>query len=238
MVSILGDYSYSFPKKIPLKLKLKDMLEDNVDEKYYLSDKMLKGMLNTTFESYKLENKLLDKDGTCNNSIARFDGCPQCIEDNNLKIKEDTKKGYAEAYDGDGVYINRPHQKRGVVQKEMIQTLKTQPDVGVCVKDKISLKKDTQNYIEWEQKGRLDCDCRAWKENCVAPTTTTTPKTKVLLNNLRIRKLTPKECYRLMGFDDEDYENAKRVLSDSMIYHTAGDSIVVNVLEAIFKEMI
>ena len=42
-----------------------------------------------------------------------------------LNIKEKTKKGYAEAQDGDGVYINRPHQKRGVVQKGMIQTLKT-----------------------------------------------------------------------------------------------------------------
>lgn len=42
MVSILGDYSYCFPKPIPLKLKLKDMLEDEVDEKYYLSDKQIK----------------------------------------------------------------------------------------------------------------------------------------------------------------------------------------------------
>lgn len=41
MVSILGNYHYTFPKKIPLKLKLKDMLEDKVDEKYYLSDKMI-----------------------------------------------------------------------------------------------------------------------------------------------------------------------------------------------------
>lgn len=41
MVSLLGDYSYSFPPKQELKLKLKDMLEDQVDEKYYLSDKMI-----------------------------------------------------------------------------------------------------------------------------------------------------------------------------------------------------
>lgn len=41
MVSILGDYYYEFPKKQKLKLKLKDMLEDNVDEKYYLSDKQI-----------------------------------------------------------------------------------------------------------------------------------------------------------------------------------------------------
>ena len=41
MVSILGNYSYTFPNAIPLKLKLKDMLEKNVSEKYYLSDKMI-----------------------------------------------------------------------------------------------------------------------------------------------------------------------------------------------------
>lgn len=56
--------------------------------------------------------------------------------------------------------------------------------------------------------------------------------------DLKIRKLTPKECIRLMGFDDEDYEKMKEVNSDSQIYKQAGNSIVVNVLEAIFKEML
>ena len=45
MVSILGQYHYTFPKKKPLKLKLKDMLEDKVDEKYYLSDTIIKGFI-------------------------------------------------------------------------------------------------------------------------------------------------------------------------------------------------
>ena len=223
MVSILGDYSYSFPKKIPLKLKLKDVLEDKVDEKYYLSDKMLNGMMNTTYESYKLENKLLDKNGCCNTIIARFDGSPQCVED------ENNYSGMFQYSKSDKFMGNRD---RFTPQKEIADCLLTTPKEGV-----VELKKDTTNYIEWKQKGRLDCDCRAWKEESVAPTTTTTPNTKVLLNNLRIRKLTPKECYRLMGFDDEDYENAKNVISDSMIYHTAGDSIVVNVLMSILKEM-
>ena len=48
MVSILGDYYYEFPKDKPLKLKLKDMLEPEVDEKYFLSDKMLKCFTDTT----------------------------------------------------------------------------------------------------------------------------------------------------------------------------------------------
>lgn len=71
--------------------------------------------------------------------------------------------------------------------------------------------------------------------------TLTDPKhnSQRLFDGLRIRKLTPKECIRLMGFDDKDYESMKQAnLSDSAIYHCAGDSIVVNVLENIFKEMI
>lgn len=53
-----------------------------------------------------------------------------------------------------------------------------------------------------------------------------------------IRKLTPKECFRLMGVKDEDFENVARNQSDSSLYHLAGDSIVVNVLMAIFSQMI
>lgn len=57
-------------------------------------------------------------------------------------------------------------------------------------------------------------------------------------NNLRIRKLTPKECWRLMGFEDIDFEKAKEVNSDTQLVKQAGNSIVVNVLEAIFKQML
>ena len=55
---------------------------------------------------------------------------------------------------------------------------------------------------------------------------------------IKIRKLTPKECWRLMGFTDEDFEKAKQVNSDNQLYKQAGNSIVVNVLMAIFKEML
>lgn len=55
---------------------------------------------------------------------------------------------------------------------------------------------------------------------------------------IRIRKLTPKECWRLMGFYDEDFEKAAKVNSNTQLYKQAGNSIVVNVLEGIFKQMI
>jgi len=60
----------------------------------------------------------------------------------------------------------------------------------------------------------------------------------VVVNDLRIRKLTPKECFRLMGVRDEDYEKVAKNQSDASAFHLAGDSIVVNVLMAIFGEMI
>ena len=55
---------------------------------------------------------------------------------------------------------------------------------------------------------------------------------------IRIRKLTPRECWRLMGFSDEDYDKAETVNSNTQLYKQAGNSIVVPVLEAIFKEML
>ena len=57
-------------------------------------------------------------------------------------------------------------------------------------------------------------------------------------HNYRIRKLTPKECFRLMGFTDEEFEKAQKVNSNTQLYKQAGNSIVVNVLEEIFKELI
>lgn len=58
------------------------------------------------------------------------------------------------------------------------------------------------------------------------------------MNDLKIRKLTPKECFRLMGVKDEDFEKIRKNQSDASLYHLAGDSIVVNVLMAIFKEVL
>jgi DNA (cytosine-5)-methyltransferase 1 len=58
------------------------------------------------------------------------------------------------------------------------------------------------------------------------------------MDQLRIRKLTPKECWRLMGFDDEDFEKASKENSNAQLYKQAGNSIVVNVLEEIFKQLL
>lgn len=58
------------------------------------------------------------------------------------------------------------------------------------------------------------------------------------LSGLRIRKLTPKECWRLMGFDDADFDKAARHNSNAQLYKQAGNSIVVDVLAHIFTQML
>lgn len=60
----------------------------------------------------------------------------------------------------------------------------------------------------------------------------------VMEEKIRIRKLTPKECWRAMGFKDEEHDEAKKVNSDTQLYKQAGNSIVVDVLVAIFKELL
>ena len=101
---------------------------------------------------------------------------------------------------------------------------------------------DKGDYFQWYEKGHYESDTRAWKDR-VSGTICTTPKIKYAsgggkMNNLRIRKLTPRECFRLMGVKDEDFDKVAKNQSDSSLYHLAGDSIVVNVLMAIFKELL
>ena len=59
-----------------------------------------------------------------------------------------------------------------------------------------------------------------------------------LFDGYRVRKLTPRECFRLMGVRDEDFDKIKDMFSDSALYHMAGDSIVVDVLSNIYKAML
>ena len=85
----------------------------------------------------------------------------------------------------------------------------------------------------------MDCYNQSVHKDCIH-----TIKCNVDSNNMtaiytdyRIRKLTPRECFRLMGVRDEDFEKIAKNQSNASLYHLAGDSIVVNVLMAIFKQM-
>lgn len=302
MVSILGEYSYSFPPTQPLKLRLKDLLEDNVSEKYYLSEKGMdyicgnalnkdlkdridrgKTKLNKEI-AYTLSTKQDRRNGDANFVL---DGFEETSINDFIKIRNATAKGYLLARDGDGVNISsRMEHQRGNVQKDKIQTLTTQCDRGVVVNMKTQMCNDLikngkvkefdvirHNYTSSKdgdvvqsnnESPTLDtrCDClgvavrtignyspsghnasRIVDQNYSAPTvmenhgTITAIVDQPQKSNLRVRKLIPKECFRLMGVKDEDFMKIAKNQSDSSLYHLAGDSIVTNCLCAIFKEM-
>lgn len=131
-ISIRKDLNqtFEFPQKQELKLKLKDMLEDTVDEKYYLSEKMINFF-------YKNEQVQREKGngfrfGVSDGNVIAKAGSR--MDDNFIKIKNNTKKGYLEARDGDGIYIVTSN-KRGTVQPQIIQTITTRQDLGVVISD-------------------------------------------------------------------------------------------------------
>lgn len=427
MISLLNsNCDYTFPQPIKLKLRLKDMLEEKVDEKYFLSESMLK-FFSENSEKNKLKgngfrfkpvnknkaeiaktlttrcgSKMDDNFIVDNEKVTRLGGF---FDKNGIKhqagsaydinalspiidtmqggyrqpcivVKNATKKGYVEAYEGDGIYIDRPHQKGGVVQKDMIQTIKCNcNDVGVVVLGNYSPSKHnasrivdnsgiaptvmenhgtvTATVVAAAQRGRgegwkqeievsdrevvvndkprkdikeLDKTCEYcgkqlerkrfngrledftvfsnrkycnrecmkrdflkigehdqsysnahttarkinelilhketcelcgndtnldihhidgnWQNNnldnlmCLCRSCHTKYERNKDKNELRIRKLTPLEVWRLMGFSDDDFDKAEKINSNSQLYKQAGNSIVVNVLMAIFKQFL
>ena len=135
--------------------------------------------------------------------------------------------------------------KKCVEKSNEMITLTTRRDcVGVCVRVPI---KRYKNYISWKNNsGEFNTECnRASLESDLALTLPTTDMTKVAqeinggLSMLRIRKLTAKECMRLMGFTDEDFQALRDIgLSDSAIYHVAGDSIITTCLVGILNPLV
>lgn len=195
VVSILGGGQYLFPNKIKLEKRLKDILEPAVDEKYYLSDNQIQYFINSTFTQNRC--RLQDKN-VCDTLMARDYKDGKLVAEP-LYIKENTSKGYTEAYNGDSVTLDQPNSetRRGRVGRQISNTLTTACNIGVV------------------QGGGLEPN---------------------IINNYRIRKLTPRECWRLMGVKDEQYDKLHDI-SNTQLYKMAGNSIVVDVLMGIFKNL-
>lgn len=97
-------------------------------------------------------------------------------------------------------------------------------------------RENTQNYVI-EQRGHGFVQS-SQKEICPAITGATFKDNNTLNNGYRIRKLTPRECFRLMGVSDADIDKIQAAgISKSQQYKMAGNSIVVNCLAAIFRQL-
>ena len=182
------NHDYQMPDAIPLVKRLKDFLEDNVDEKYYLSQEKLDMIAKWKCYEKPLEHTM-NGNSICGTLTTRSGA--ECGGMKTVAIKTANKKGYDLAYDGDSIDLQylQSNTRRGRVGHGVSKTI-------MC------------------------CDLMG------------------VLEDYRIRKLTPKECWRLMGFDDIDFEKAAKVCSNSQLYKQAGNSIVVNVLEAILPNLL
>ncbi len=320
IVSIRNDIdrnSFIFPSPVELKLKLKDVLEDKVDERFYLTEsgigrlikknnKLIKDCQNPNISSCLIAG-YHKMSGSNNQYIAESDEVERItgLFDTNkskhqagsiynpnglsptlttmdngghkqpyILVKEGTKKGYAEAMEGDSINYSYPNSmtKRGRIGKEVSQTILTTPSIAVlentnkliCLNNK-EKKWSVQDRIYDTEGISATVTASEFKPKIaerkmfnpyndkeikdIAPTQTANcgnsySSAAVLISEdgttfMRIRKLTPLECWRLMGFDDKDFYKAKDAgISDTQLYRQAGNSIVVNVLEKIIEGLL
>ena len=189
-ISIRKDINkvFTFPKSQELKLKLKDILEDEVDDYYYrVCSSMLKAL-----ESGKVKD-ITDKQysQTLTTKQARWNNAG-LIKSNN--------------------YVNKKYEEY------------------------INENNEIPKYFNPYNKKKISNISPTQTTQCGSTTSSST----ITINqqNGIYRYLTPKECWRLMGFDDEDFEKASKVNSNTQLYKQAGNSIVVNILVEILKKLI
>ncbi len=149
-------------------------------------------------------------------------------KDNLIVVKEATKQGYAIAKEGDSINLSNPNSetRRCRVGDQIANTLDTACNQGVVVQE-----------IDWIQGGTQEHQHP--RTDGISPTLTSAMgmgggQTPILKQYHRIRRLTPLECMRLQGYPDSFIKPC----SDSQTYKQAGNSITVNVMKAIIKNII
>ena len=246
VVSILGEHEpYNFPDKTPLDKCIADILEDEVDEKYYINKPfhlVNKGhQAELDIKGQDCIKRAYSPDKTAPTLTTMQGG----MREPKILIPQATKKGYIEMELPGVCDLSYPNSKtrRGRVQEggKVSPTL-TSSSQDICYielpcicasrgrnPDNPSDRTPgapTEQRLEFNTKGTSNTITTVQKDNYVVETT------------YRIRKLTPRECFRLMGMRDDDIDKIQDArISNTQQYKMAGNSIVVNVLEAIFKNL-
>ncbi len=253
MVSVLDNSAqYSFPVEQLLKTRLKDVLEENVGEKYYLSEKQIEQMRTPKFESMGIDRvkKPTDEIINCITCMGGGNREPKIIDTTiclNSKVDGKQPSLQDRVYDTSGLstaittsfmpsiieignYSPSGHNASRIVDIDGLAPAVMENHgtvTGVVVKD-IIVYDDFNSKIRDDQKtiGTLTTNIGS-----------STPRHgyKIIETNLRVRKLTPKECWRLMGIADSDFEKAAKAVTNSQLYKQAGNGIVVNVFAEILK---
>lgn len=310
----IDDGKFEFPQPFDNGVRLKDFLEDNVDEKYYLSEEIQNRLIlnkenldanvvGTTKgkHNHRIRTKDLvySSNGIMGALVATDYKQPKqildtnrCIQEGSLQgdkwdkiyesarryyspegisptlhtcgggntetkiaepvayVKEATKKGYTEIYEGNSVNLEQPNSKtrRGRVGKGCAQTLTTSCNQAIVEPNELSHSEWKQQmykrFIEdsnGEVSGVITNQSQSFGYRPPMKGYSKTLKANAndagVVESFRVRKLTPKECYRLMGFTDEQFDKSQAFSSDSQLYKQAGNSIVVDILYYIFEKL-
>lgn len=247
-----ADNLFSFPKPYPLKKKLKDYLEEEVEEKYFLSVKKIayferhKELHDEKGTGFSYEPKTGEDVANCIRANSRL-----CPTDNTLKIKSATKKGFEEAHEGDSLNLKfmESETRRGRVGKGVSQTIETGTQQAVVIgytrneKGKVIKRNinNVANTIHTQTGGGGNTDQFVGQLRQVVKYDTSPTLTEPHHNNqglfdgYKIRRLTPRECFRLMDFP-ENFDFS--MVSDSQAYKIAGNSVVVNCYAEILKKIV
>ena len=230
----LDNGQFKFPEPLPLKKSLPDMLETNVDERYYLSDDKVAQLIAPPRFAQSLTqleaadgDQQTDTPGTwlqsgvkLSKKGSQFDG----LSDTAMTLLARDYKGFGN------------QQMTGVIVK-MNNVIFSTPPVSYCIDANYYKGTTIEQYLE---KKRRQLVMEANDTQLEDMSITKRPA-------YRVRKLTQKECWRLMGFDDLDYERARDRMNEklydgkdrsgSQLYKQAGNSIVVDVLQHIMEEL-
>lgn len=238
-VSIRKDlpYNFHFPSPLP-PVKLKDVLESDVEEKYYLSDEQVASFQKDSDKQqakgngFKFSPRDPDTYATC---ISTRAGGRKT--DNFIKVV-----GRVNAISGHDI-LKRVYSPDGC--SPTLSTMgggNTEPKITVPIKTANKQGFDMATDGDGIDLAYPDSKTRRGRVGHGVSKTIMTSDSMGTLEtdgvNYRIRKLTPKECWRLMGFADEDFEKAAKLNSNTQLYKQAGNSIVVDVLYNIFKELL
>lgn len=171
--------------------------------------------------------------------------CDRLVESGLLKVGDVINHSYTNGLTGKNPNSRQSLEDYVESTNGICNTLTTRPDVlGIAVDDLTTKNKRlaqmvNDKKIDVEKVQAIDIyNQTTHDEMHTIKTNIDKGNMTAVTQNLRIRKLTPKECFRLMGIKDEDFEKIVKNQSNASLYHLAGDSIVVSVLVAIFGQMI
>lgn len=238
MVSILGpNKAFYWPEPMRLEKRLKDVLEQNVDEKYYLSDLSINRLMKNLGGNLGVDVNQSAKEILAN--CFKIQTLDNYINENGepLRIPQATKKGFIEVMPGSLFDMSYPESKtrRGRVQEggKVSPTLMASGEAP-CLFEGVSVHPNSHALeFKGEKSIKTDASPALRATDYKAPHCVWENSA-----SYRIRKLTPKECFRLMGVSEGDIEKIQNSgVSQSQQYKMAGNSIVVDVLEHIFRKL-